>query len=218
MTRNHGNGLDTPRMLTPRYSIRWPRNRRRWNLGRSQRRKPDSSSMRYSVIKSIKLYIYTAPIKVRLLTGASYKYARSNKTVFNNRLNCSREVSSLFNKAYTETRNLAITARSSSACNSPSNRIRHRSKVCSHMTSGHCNWLHFAYSNQIKFICQTETSMQKDYSLPCVWEWPSSALRMRTTNLALESSVDWSLYINIKKKKCMAGHMKISRRNAITML
>ena len=43
-----------------------------------------------------KLYIYTAPIKVRLLTGASYKYARSNKTVFNNRLNCSHEVSSLF--------------------------------------------------------------------------------------------------------------------------
>jgi len=28
----------------------------------------------------IKLCIYTAPIKVRLLTGASYKYARSNKT------------------------------------------------------------------------------------------------------------------------------------------
>ena len=47
-------------------------------------------------INQIKLYIYTAPIKVRLLTGASYKYARSNKTVFNNRLNCSREVSSLF--------------------------------------------------------------------------------------------------------------------------
>ena len=46
--------------------------------------------------QSIKLYIYTAPIKVRLLTGASYKCARSNKTVFNNRLNCSREVSSLF--------------------------------------------------------------------------------------------------------------------------
>ena len=46
--------------------------------------------------QSIKLYIYTAPIKVRLLTGASYKYARSNKTVFNNCLNCSREVSSLF--------------------------------------------------------------------------------------------------------------------------
>ena len=46
--------------------------------------------------QSIKLYIYTAPIKVRLLTGASYKYARSNKTVFNNRLSCSREVSSLF--------------------------------------------------------------------------------------------------------------------------
>jgi len=44
----------------------------------------------------IKLYIYTAPIEVRLLTGASYKYARSNKTVFNNRLNCCREVSSLF--------------------------------------------------------------------------------------------------------------------------
>ena len=34
-------------------------------------------------------------------------------------------------------------------------------------------------------------------------EWPSSALRMRTTNHVglLESSVDWSLYINIKKKK-----------------
>ena len=31
-------------------------------------------------------------------------------------------------------------------------------------------------------------------------EWPSSALRMRTTNHVLESSVDWSLYINIKKK------------------
>ena len=46
--------------------------------------------------QSIKLYIYTAPVKVRLLTGASYKYARSNMTVFNNRLNCSREVSSLF--------------------------------------------------------------------------------------------------------------------------
>ena len=43
------------------------------------------------------IYIYTAPVKVRLLTGASYKYARSNKTVFNNRFkNCSREVSSLF--------------------------------------------------------------------------------------------------------------------------
>ena len=47
-------------------------------------------------MNQIKLYIYTAPIKVRLLTGASYKYARSNKTVFNNRLNCSREVFSLF--------------------------------------------------------------------------------------------------------------------------
>ena len=47
-------------------------------------------------ISQIKLYIYTAPIKVRLLTGASYKYARSNKTVFNNRLNCSHEVSSFF--------------------------------------------------------------------------------------------------------------------------
>ena len=55
-------------------------------------------AVRLSSVKSIKfkLYIYTAPIKVRLLTGASYKYARSNKTVFNNRLNCSREVSSLF--------------------------------------------------------------------------------------------------------------------------
>jgi len=55
--------------------------------------KPDDDQ---SINQSIKLYIYTAPIKVRLLTGASYKYAHSNKTVFNNRLNCSREVSSLF--------------------------------------------------------------------------------------------------------------------------
>jgi len=50
----------------------------------------------FTRFNQIKLYIYTAPVKVRLLTGASYKYARSNKTVFNNRLNCSREVSSLF--------------------------------------------------------------------------------------------------------------------------
>jgi len=49
----------------------------------------------YEKKRQIKLYIYTAPIKVRLLTGASYKYAHSNKTVFNNHLNCSREVSSL---------------------------------------------------------------------------------------------------------------------------
>jgi len=57
----------------------------------------------------IKLYIYTAPIKVRLLTGTSYKYARSNKTVFSNRLNCSRKVSSLFRLFHTvgeETRKL----------------------------------------------------------------------------------------------------------------
>ena len=46
---NHGAGLDTLKRLTLRYSIRCLHNRRRWNLGRSQRRRPGSSSMRYCV-------------------------------------------------------------------------------------------------------------------------------------------------------------------------
>jgi len=41
-------------------------------------------------------------------------------------------------------------------------------------------------------------------------EWPSSALRMRTTNHILESSVDWSLYSNIKNKKKMLYFREIS--------
>jgi len=43
-------------------------------------------------------------------------------------------------------------------------------------------------------------------------DWPSSALRMRTTNHVLESSVDWSLYINIKKKKLVRLSVRYQNR------